>query len=242
MIFDRPGGVMTTNNLFDRHRSASPLDLVIGRLDGVRGAPPKLRARCPAHGSKSDTLAIREMPDGKVLLRCHAGCSLDDVLHAAGLWARDLFPDHSHARQHELLADRRRFAAAPEATVLAALDREIARLRERLRHDLGYDRPLRTSDYNGVRQRIGTIYEVDFPPVAPYVWEGYPPHDDDPAWPCLFTTALGEEVQRRWHALHPEANAGDTDPCVGDDLAGATLNDRIRAEGVAREWLRGIAS
>jgi putative DNA primase/helicase len=45
-------------------------------------------ARCPAHDDRNPSLAIRA-EDGKVLVRCHAGCTQRDVidaLAARGLW------------------------------------------------------------------------------------------------------------------------------------------------------------
>ena len=71
-------------------------------------------------------------------------------------------------------------------------------------------------------------------PVQACAWE-CPPHDDDPAWPALFMRALDEQTRQRWHTTHAEAQAWETDP------AGATLDDRIHAEMLAREWLRSMA-
>jgi|ERR1035438_1943240 DNA primase len=47
-------------------------------------------ARCPAHEDHKPSLSIHEV-DGKILVRCHAGCSQHDVietLKANGLWKR----------------------------------------------------------------------------------------------------------------------------------------------------------
>jgi putative DNA primase/helicase len=46
-------------------------------------------ARCPAHDDRSPSLSISAGNDGKVLVRCHAGCHQRDliaVLQARGLW------------------------------------------------------------------------------------------------------------------------------------------------------------
>jgi DNA primase len=45
-------------------------------------------AKCPSHDDRNPSLSIREV-DGKVLLKCHAGCSQSaviDALKAKGLW------------------------------------------------------------------------------------------------------------------------------------------------------------
>ncbi len=54
--------------------------------------PKKWLACCPAHDDNDPSLAVTEAPDGKILLRCFAGCSALDVVHAVGLEMTDLFP------------------------------------------------------------------------------------------------------------------------------------------------------
>ncbi len=46
-------------------------------------------ARCPAHDDSTPSLSLRDGHDGKVLVRCHAGCGQDTVisiLRSNGLW------------------------------------------------------------------------------------------------------------------------------------------------------------
>ena len=50
-------------------------------------------ARCPAHDDRSPSLSIRAGRDGRVLLRCWAGCDTAAVLAAAGLSWRDVCGD-----------------------------------------------------------------------------------------------------------------------------------------------------
>jgi putative DNA primase/helicase len=55
-----------------------------GRWHGHYGT-----ARCPAHDDRTPSLSVRETSDGKVLVRCFAGCRQDDVIEAfrcLGLW------------------------------------------------------------------------------------------------------------------------------------------------------------
>lgn len=42
-------------------------------------------ARCPAHDDRTASLSIGEGENGKLLVHCHAGCSFDAILKAAGL-------------------------------------------------------------------------------------------------------------------------------------------------------------
>ena len=61
------------------------------RLDGRRngsGWP----ARCPAHEDRHGSLSIGEGHDGRVLLKCHAGCDLSAILAKLSLREADLFP------------------------------------------------------------------------------------------------------------------------------------------------------
>ncbi len=68
---------------------------LLERLQRVtRCSSDRWRAVCPAHESRHHTqsLAIRELPDGTILLKCHAGCGGSDVVAAVGLQLADLFP------------------------------------------------------------------------------------------------------------------------------------------------------
>jgi hypothetical protein len=51
----------------------------------------RFQARCPAHGDRSPSLSIAEGRDGRVLIHCFAGCTVDDILSALKLARRDLF-------------------------------------------------------------------------------------------------------------------------------------------------------
>jgi putative DNA primase/helicase len=70
----------------------SPIDALLPRLEGLRGASPKWSAKCPAHEDRSPSLSIKTLDDGRVLIHCHAGCSAIDVLTAIGLSLKDLYP------------------------------------------------------------------------------------------------------------------------------------------------------
>jgi hypothetical protein len=48
--------------------------------------------RCPAHDDKTPSLWVTQKPDGKLLVKCHAGCSQSGVV--AALKARGLWPEH----------------------------------------------------------------------------------------------------------------------------------------------------
>ena len=46
----------------------------IAKALGGRKAGGGWMARCPAHDDREPSLSIRDAGDGKVLVRCHAGC------------------------------------------------------------------------------------------------------------------------------------------------------------------------
>ena len=61
----------------------------IAKALGGHRAGATWMARCPAHEDRSPSLSISAGKDGKVLVRCHAGCDQRDVIAALqerGLW------------------------------------------------------------------------------------------------------------------------------------------------------------
>ena len=47
---------------------------------------------CPAHDDRTASLGIKEMPDGRILINCFAGCNAGDILGAVGLSFDDIVP------------------------------------------------------------------------------------------------------------------------------------------------------
>jgi putative DNA primase/helicase len=70
----------------------APLDLVLSRLPQAHKNGSGWMVRCPAHDDNNPSLKIDEAPDGKVLLRCFAGCSAEAICRAVGLEMVDLWP------------------------------------------------------------------------------------------------------------------------------------------------------
>jgi len=68
---------------------------LITRLEGVRSQRDGgWIARCPAHEDRKPSLSIHEH-DEKVLLFCHAGCSVKEICAALKIEERDLFYDNA---------------------------------------------------------------------------------------------------------------------------------------------------
>lgn len=96
---------------------------LLNKLDKVKktGAD-SYRACCPGHqGTNPTALAIRQVDDGRILLKCHRGCSIDEILGAIGMDMNDLFPDGAIANH----AGKVKQAFNPK-DVLAAMHEEAS--------------------------------------------------------------------------------------------------------------------
>lgn len=72
-------------------QGSSPIDNVLSRLRSVEKVSSGYTALCPSHDDSTPSLSVKKGEDGRVLLHCHAGCGLDDILQRLGLEWRDLF-------------------------------------------------------------------------------------------------------------------------------------------------------
>lgn len=69
-------------------------DALLSQLENVkRTGDGRWLARCPAHADRRASLTVRELGDGRVLAHCFAGCSINEVMSAAGLDMTALFPE-----------------------------------------------------------------------------------------------------------------------------------------------------
>jgi hypothetical protein len=73
----------------------TPIKSLFAKLSGVRQAGNGWSARCPAHKDKRASLSVAEGEDGRALVKCHAGCTVDAIAKAVGLTVRDLMPERS---------------------------------------------------------------------------------------------------------------------------------------------------
>ena len=72
-------------------------------LRGVGASGGAWSARCPKHDDRENSLSIGEGDDGRVLLKCFAGCSADAIVEVLGLELRDLFPAQDQGAQNSPL-------------------------------------------------------------------------------------------------------------------------------------------
>lgn len=70
------------------------INTFLSRLTKVkRTGTGRYLACCPSHLDKHPSLSVREKDDGRILVRCFAGCRVEEVLHAVGLEFDALFPE-----------------------------------------------------------------------------------------------------------------------------------------------------
>lgn len=141
----------------------------------VREQGNQLYAKCPAHEDHDPSLSITWRDDsakgGSVLLQCHAGCSTDDVVAAAGLKFSDLF-DTPPGRPANGTATGPRAAGRvashrPAASTGAAAKRSAADIEATYR----YDNADGSEAYTIVRWKVGAKFSVRHPdPNRPGGW------------------------------------------------------------------------
>jgi hypothetical protein len=76
-------------------QSSAAVYRFISHLDNLKTTTNGYEASCPGpihkKGDRHASLSVSEGYDGRVILKCHAGCSTQDVVGALGLSLSDLF-------------------------------------------------------------------------------------------------------------------------------------------------------
>ena len=73
------------------------LDEFLSNLHECKHAGSGYTALCPAHDDSSASLSISEGEEGRIIIKCHAGCDSASIVHALNLTLADLFPERSHS-------------------------------------------------------------------------------------------------------------------------------------------------
>ena len=107
------------------------IDSIISRLEKVKGGRGRWTACCPHHQDKSPSLAIRQVEDGRILLHCFGGCSVEEVVGSMGMTVNDLFPPRETgpkpAVKPAFYANDLLRIIKSETTIVALLASDIAR-------------------------------------------------------------------------------------------------------------------
>ncbi len=90
-------------------------EIISQALGGKRSGSQYL-APCPVHNDSTPSLAIKDGTDGKLLVRCHAGCSNADVI--AALKDMDLWPERSQHQSYPIVSSSDRYKEKAQATFL----------------------------------------------------------------------------------------------------------------------------
>jgi hypothetical protein len=77
------------------------VDTLLQRLKKVTGRNGHWTACCPAHEDRSPSLAIRVVEDGRILLKCFGGCSVQEIVGSIGMNLSDLFPPDDKLSHHK---------------------------------------------------------------------------------------------------------------------------------------------
>lgn len=99
----------------------------LSRLEGVQGGADATRwtARCPAHDDGQNSLGIHVTPQGKILLKCYAGCPTTDIVAAMGLKMSDLFADDRKAMGKQRKASGKKATTEKKSAVADASAPEV---------------------------------------------------------------------------------------------------------------------
>jgi hypothetical protein len=74
---------------------------IVHALSGLKQAGNGQTAKCPAHDDRHNSLSVKRAEDGKTILHCHAGCSVNQICSALGIEIRDLFDNQQIASRKE---------------------------------------------------------------------------------------------------------------------------------------------
>ena len=127
-------GDASKSNIRNNTAILSPADRLLDLLDRVKATGPGTwLASCPTsnhkHGDRSRGLSVREGDDGRVLIHCHAGCAVHEVVAALGIQLSDLFParkiEYPHHAPHNGIIGRNRIKRIQWRDLFEALQRDL---------------------------------------------------------------------------------------------------------------------
>jgi hypothetical protein len=125
-----------------------PMAEVLLRLDGVKQVKPDTwQAKCPAHNDRNPSLSVSRGEDGRVLLKCWAGCGAADIVQAVGLTLADLF--ERDTQRHVTPTRKRPHADLRHVLRLVHHEVEVVCLAAA---DLANNKPLSDGDLVAVRR------------------------------------------------------------------------------------------
>jgi len=70
----------------------TPLDILFQKIVTLTRANKQGKGYCPAHKDKTPSFSIDQGTDGRILMKCHTGCTIDAICAAIPCDKADLFP------------------------------------------------------------------------------------------------------------------------------------------------------
>jgi hypothetical protein len=134
---------------------------ILKLLSDVKESRGGWMARCPWHDDTRPSLSISTGEDGRVLLKCHSGCTTKAIVDALGLSERDLFDDSTRRTPTPTKASTKK-ASTPKAEKKvgkAYVSADAAR--EAYRQTLGS--PTTSWDYELDGRLVGRVFRWDLP-------------------------------------------------------------------------------
>ena len=107
--------------------NGDPLQRLLSLLPDARQTSNGHIAKCPAHKDRRPSLTIGTGDDGRVLLKCFAGCTTAAIVEALGLTMADLFPAKGNGDGQRSATGRREVAAYPYRSATGELLYETVR-------------------------------------------------------------------------------------------------------------------
>ena len=77
---------------------------ILSQLKCVKPCANGWSACCPAHDDRNASLSICLGDDGRLLLKCHAGCPNESIVAALGLTMADLFAAQPSGPKRRIVA------------------------------------------------------------------------------------------------------------------------------------------
>ncbi len=125
----------------------------VSRLEGVRSSGRRTwTSKCPAHDDRSPSLSVREKDDGRILIRCFAGCEAQAIVESLGLTFSDLYPDKP-------ISHRERGVRHNPRDLLQLVRREV-NIVVLAAEDLKNGKPLSDDDHSRLLAAVGRIAVV----------------------------------------------------------------------------------
>src|SRR5580704_15840525 len=125
---------------------------IAARLNAAPSDRGEWIAHCPAHDDRSPSLSVAEGSGRRVLLFCHAGCEIAEIVRALGVELRDLFGDDATA----VWRSPRTRPKPASGELRGALRREA----ELYREHHGIVGELRTYEVNAIRRAVAGRFSV----------------------------------------------------------------------------------